>query len=112
MRPITDGVCTGDLPRAGVEYRKVPREVAIGLQLLASEVQEICILDGVGVAAGNGHRGSHIGGSPRRYRCTALDDDSGDRQVADAGLYTAALRSAVEYKRCVAIRGKYRLRGP
>src|ERR1700685_1934645 len=99
MRPIADGVCTRDLLGVGVEYRKVSREVAIGLQLLASQVQEICILDGIGVAAGDRHCCGHRGGSTRRYRRTALDDDSGNRQKADAGLNPAALRSAVEYKR-------------
>src|ERR1700678_1675253 len=112
MRSIADGVGTRDLLGVGVEYRKVPSEIAIGLQLLPGQVQEICILDGIGIATWNGHCGGHSGGSAGRYRRTALDDDPGDRQEADTGLDTTALRSAIEYKRCGAVRGEYRLGGP
>src|ERR1700733_7371100 len=112
MRPIANGVRSGDLLGVGVEYRKIPGEITIGLQLLSGKVQEICILDGIGIAAWNGYRGGHTRGSARRYRRTALDDDPCNWQEADTGLDTAALRSAVEYKRCGAIRRKYRLRGP
>ncbi len=89
-----------------------PAKITIGLQLLSGEVQEISVLHGIRGPAGNGNGGGHSGRGARRHRRAALDDDPSHRQEADAGLITAALRTAVQHKGRGAIRGKDRLGGP